>query len=77
MCLLCAAGSQDADLARRTHVLRLLSLIERPGALPADANLRLAREILALTQARGTPFRCEAVAPPDADADPHTAGVRP
>jgi len=72
MCLSCTAASGDQDLARRVHVLRLLALVEHPDALPADAALCLAREILVLTQPDAVTFRCDAVAPPDADdgADP-------
>lgn len=64
MCLLCAAGSEGQGLARRVHVLKLLALVEHPGALPADAALRLAREVLALTRPDRTGRRCELVAPP-------------
>jgi hypothetical protein len=67
MCLLCAAGLDGQRLARRAHVLQLLSLIEHSDALPADAALRLAREVLALTQAEGTERRCDPVAPPGPD----------
>ena len=64
MCLLCAAGSEGQRLARRAHVLQLLALVEHPDALPAEAALRLAREVLALTQAERAGRRCEPVAPP-------------
>jgi hypothetical protein len=64
MCRLCAAGSDGQRLARRAHVLQLLALIEHPDALPAEAALRLAREVLALTQPERTGRRCEPVAPP-------------
>jgi hypothetical protein len=67
MCLLCADGLDGRKLARRAHVLDLLALVEDPNALPADAALRLAREILALTQAEQTGRRCELVSPPEAD----------
>jgi len=65
MCLLCSEGSNGSDLARRAHVLQLLTLVEAPDALPADAALRLAREILALTQSEPSGFRCDAVPPGD------------
>ena len=65
MCLLCAAGSDGVGLARRAHVLQLLALVEHPDALPADAALRLAREVLALAQAGRTGRRCDPVVPPD------------
>jgi hypothetical protein len=64
MCLLCAAGVDGQKLARRAHVLQLLALVEHPDALPAEAALRLAREVLALTQGERTGRRCEPVAPP-------------
>jgi hypothetical protein len=68
MCLLCAAESTDQDLARRSHVLHLLALVEHPDVLPLDAALRLAHEILRLTRAIGTMRRCEEVTSPAADA---------
>jgi hypothetical protein len=64
MCLLCAAGSDGERLARRAQVLQLLALVEHPEALPADAALRLAREVLALTQPDRTGLQCEPVVPP-------------
>ena len=45
MCLLCADGLADRTRARRARVLQLLALVEHPDALPAEAALRLAREI--------------------------------
>ena len=69
MCLLCAAGSEDRRSAQRAHVLQLLALVEHLDALPADAALRLAREILALTQAESTGRRCNPVVPPEADVE--------
>ncbi|MFF9551208.1 hypothetical protein [Methylobacterium fujisawaense] len=74
MCLLCAEGLAGPDAARRAHVLHLLELVEHPDALPADAALRLAQEILSLTQAEPSGFRCDAV-PPDAErSDQHERG---
>jgi len=67
MCLLCAAGLEDRRLAHRGHVLQLLALVEHPDALPANAALRLAREILALTQADRAGRRCDPVLPPGSD----------
>ena len=64
MCRLCAAGPEDRRLAQRAHVLQLLALVEHPDALPAEAALRLAREVLALTEAERTGRRCDPVAPP-------------
>lgn len=69
MCLLCAAGLEGRRLARRAHVLRLLALVEHPDALPADAALRLAGEILALTQAERAERRCDLVVPPGPDIE--------
>jgi hypothetical protein len=69
MCLLCVANLQGQELAQRTHLLQLLALVESPDALPPKAALRLACEILALTQAQRP--RCDPVIPPgSATADP-------
>lgn len=67
MCVLCVP-SGDTGLARRNHVLQLLSLIEHPDALPTDMALRLAQEVLALTEAEGVTLRCDPVPPPQADS---------
>ncbi len=65
MCVLCEAGSGCAgDLARRARVLQLLALVEHPDALPADAALRLGREIMALMRPEPGLRRCDPVAPP-------------
>jgi hypothetical protein len=64
VCLLCAAGQDERRLAQRAHVLQLLALIEHPDALPAEAALRLAREVLALTQAERAGRSCDPVALP-------------
>lgn len=40
------ADRPSAALARRIRVLQLLALIEHPEALPADAALRIAGELL-------------------------------
>jgi hypothetical protein len=69
MCLLCVAGLEGRRLTHRARVLRLLALVEHPDALPADAALRLAREVLALTQAEPTERRCDPVAPPGPDIE--------
>jgi hypothetical protein len=45
-CPHCADGL-DHGVARRTHVLNLLALVEHPSALPSDAALRVCRELLA------------------------------
>lgn len=68
MCVLCDNTVESRSLQRRMHVLQLLTLVEHPGALPTDAALRLARELLALTQAERAGRRCEPVSPPDPKA---------
>jgi hypothetical protein len=69
MCLLCAAGPEGVRLAQRSQVLQLLTLVEHPDALPAEAVLRLAREILVLTEAERTGYWCDPVVPPGPDID--------
>ena len=69
MCLLCAVGQDERRLAQRAHVLKLLALIEHPDALPAEAALRLAREVLALTQAEPKGRRCDPMVLPGADIE--------
>lgn len=65
MCQLCASSSDVQGLASRAHVLQLVALIEHPDALPAEAAMRLAREILILAGADGTKRRCDPVVPPE------------
>ena len=67
MCLLCLPSS-DHGLTRRNHVLQLLGLIEHPDALPTNMALRLAQEVLALTEADGTTLRCDTWPPRQADS---------
>jgi hypothetical protein len=64
MCLLCADGSADRALARRSHVLQLLALVEHPDALSADAALRLGQEIMTLVRPGSGLRRCDPVEPP-------------
>lgn len=64
MCLLCDAAWGTRRLARRANVLQLLSLIEHPDALPTESALRVARQILALTEAEPADLRCAPVSPP-------------
>jgi hypothetical protein len=45
-CPHCADGLDRGD-AHRVRVLNLLALLEHPSALPADAALRICRELLA------------------------------
>jgi hypothetical protein len=46
-------------------MLQLLSLIEHPDALPSEAALRVAREILVLAEADKSRFCCDLVAMPE------------
>jgi hypothetical protein len=64
MCLLCTVGSESQGPARRAHMLQLLALVEHPNALPAEGALRLARQLLVLTEVERTTRRCDPVAPP-------------
>jgi hypothetical protein len=65
MCVLCASGSEsDEDVARRARVLQLLALVEHPDALPAEAALRLGREIMKLIRPDPGLRRCDPVAAP-------------
>jgi hypothetical protein len=64
LCLLCTATLEARSLAGRAHVLQLLALVEHPDALPRDAALRLASDILALTRADRSERRCDPVDPP-------------
>ncbi len=64
MCLLCTANVERRSLAGRARVLQLLALVEHPDALPTEAALRLAGEILALIRVDQPERRCEPVTPP-------------
>jgi hypothetical protein len=71
MCWFCKTGQdRDGSLAHRAHVLQLLALLEHPDALPADAALRLGREILALSRSEPTLLRCDPVAPSGPEREP-------
>ncbi len=59
-CPHCADGIEP-DLARRKRVLQLLALIEHPTALPPDAALRIAQELLAWTAPAGSNYPFEPV----------------
>jgi hypothetical protein len=59
-------------MARRVRVLHLLALVENRAALPADAALRLAEEILMMTGPEAVMYRCDAVALPEADDEAGT-----
>jgi hypothetical protein len=68
MCLLCAGDAErNGAFMRRAHVLGLLALIEHPDALPAEAAVRLGREIMGLIAREPTPLQCDAVAPKEDD----------
>lgn len=78
MCLLCAGRSgNDAAFPRRGHLLDLLALIEHPDALPAEAALRLGREIMALLAREPEPLQCDAVPPEEDDLHPERRGEAP
>lgn len=65
MCILCEPGSgSDESLAHRARVLQLLALVEHPDALPADAALRLGREIMTLIRPEPGLLRCDPVTLP-------------
>ena len=61
MCRYCVTGSSNAS-TDRVRVLDLLALIEHPDALPAEAVLRIASELLAWTGQSKSGLRCEIVA---------------
>ena len=70
MCVLCASGSgSDENLASRARVLPLLALVEHPDALPAEAALRLGREIMMLIRPGSGLRRCDPAAPPGPDIE--------
>jgi len=62
VCKYCAIGSPQVS-QNHTRVLQLIALIEHPDALPAEAVLRIAGELLAWTW-EAPRFRCEAMARP-------------
>lgn len=59
MCQYCAPGSSQSG-ADRARVLHLLAMIEHPNALPTEAALRIASELLAWTGQSKSGLRCEA-----------------
>jgi hypothetical protein len=62
MCILCASRPEgDPVRASQSSILQLLALLEHPDALPADLALRLARQLLRLTQPEHPVLRCDAV----------------
>ena len=56
-CSHCADGL-DPSLAQRKRVLQLLALIEHPDALPAEAKIRIAQEILRWVAQNKSGFEC-------------------
>lgn len=68
MCRYCAADvPQD-----HTRILQLLALLEHPDALPAEAALRIAGELLSWTGETPPRFRCEAIVRPGNPMDAKT-----
>jgi hypothetical protein len=65
MCRFCTARSDGyAGTAAEDRVLQLLALLEHPTALPGDLALRLAGQLLRLTQPERLILRCDAVTEP-------------
>jgi hypothetical protein len=67
MCQYCAAGSPQPRMDH-ARVLHLLAMIEHPDALPAEAVLRIANELLAWVGPSQSRLRCEVV-PPETPID--------
>jgi hypothetical protein len=61
MCRYCAAGFFRSP-ADRSRILDLVALVEHPDALPAEAALRIASELLAWAEQPKSGLRCEVVA---------------
>ena len=61
MCRYCVTGSSHPSTGR-VRVLDLLAIIEHPDALPAEAVLRIASELLTWTGQSKSGLRCEVVA---------------
>ena len=58
MCRYCVTGSSHPS-TDRVRVLDLLALIEHPDALPANAALRIAAELLTWAGRAESRLRCE------------------
>ena len=71
MCLYCTAGSSHPSAGRR-QILDLLALIEHPDALPAEAALRIAAEILARVEPERSRYRCDSAPAPGSPIEPAT-----
>jgi hypothetical protein len=62
VCILCTFKSEGNPVtASQSRVLQLLALLEHPDALPADLALRLAGQLLEVTQPERPALRCDAV----------------
>jgi hypothetical protein len=65
MCRFCAPKSDGYSVAAdEDRVLQLLALLEHPTALPGDLALRLAGQLLRLTQPERLILRCDAITEP-------------
>ncbi len=60
MCMLCAPSQ---EFASRSQMLRLVTLLEHPDALPPERVLHLGHRLLAALGS-GNGLRCEVVAAP-------------
>lgn len=69
MYLLCAAKSKVQYSLQRAHVLQLLALVEDADALPANAALRIAQEILVLAESEQSILCCDPVIHPGQTLD--------
>ncbi len=65
MCPHCADGFSHPQPGP-ARIAQLLALLEQPGALPPDAALRIARELLHWAGRAQPGLVCEPVAPPAA-----------
>ncbi len=68
MCQHCAPGSSQSG-TDRARVLHLLAMIEHPDALPTEAALRIASELLAWAGQSKSGLRCEVLATLEAPMD--------
>jgi len=68
MCQYCTPGSPQSG-PDRVRVLHLLAMIEHPDALPTEAALRIARELLAWAGQSKSGLRCKVLATLEAPMD--------
>ncbi len=62
MCLYCALKPDgNTTTVGQGRILQLLALLEHPDALPANLSLRLAGQLLTLTQPERSALQCDAV----------------